>query len=259
MEDLGNVIVNDYIKWIKDNTFIKKMDNTSTKIISPFLDSHNDYINIYASRTQNGQIKLSDGGILYYDLDSYGIRLTQKKKELFDQTLLSYGIKFDQTTKEIYIISEPNAVGKAKHKLIQCLLAINDFFNSTEKNITDLFYYEIYNALMEANIPFNPNITISGKSGYPHRFDFAVGLTRNKPERLVNLIPKPDRKQKAELCLFAFNDLVNAGKKFIGAVLYKGEPTDDFLKAFENYELKAYSWEKEKDTVLELLSNTPAF
>ena len=126
-EELGNVIINDYVKWIRDNTFIKKINGERVKLISPFLDSHNDYINIYAKKLDTGQIKLSDGGILFFDLESYGIKLTDKKQELFDRTLMSYGIQFDANTKEIYCIAEQNAIGKAKHRLIQCLLSINDY------------------------------------------------------------------------------------------------------------------------------------
>jgi len=255
MDDLGNVIINDYVKWVKDNTFIKNIKGTGVKLISPFLDAHNDYINIYAQKLENGHIRLSDGGILYFDLESYGIKLTQKKKELFDKTISSSGVQFSEITKEIYVISEIDSIGKAKHKLIQCLLSINDFFNYTEKNITELFFYEVYKVLVEQEIQFNQEINISGKSGYPHKFDFAIGLTRNKSERLISLIPKPNRKQKAELSLFAFTDLEKAGRKFTGAVLYKGEPSEDFLRAFENYDFKAYSWEDEREQVLELLSN----
>lgn len=254
MEDLGSIIVNDYIRWVKDNTFIKKMNGESVKLISPFLDAHNDYINIYA-RKEHNHIRLSDGGILFFDLESYGIKLTQKKKELFDRTLLGYGVRFDETTKEIYVVAEVEGVGKAKHRLIQCLLSVNDFFNYTERNITELFFYEVYKVLVEKEIQFNQEITIAGKSGFQHKFDFAIGLTKKKSERLVSLIPKPDRKQKAELCLFAFTDLEKTGRKFTGTVLYKGDPTDEFLKAFENYDFKAYSWEEEREEVLELLSN----
>ena len=254
-EDLGNVIMNDYIKWIRDNTFIKKMDGEGVKLVSPFLDSHNDYINIYAKRLDTNQIRLGDGGILFFDLESYGIKLTDKKKELFDRTLLSYGVQFDNATKEIYIIAEQNAIGKAKHRLIQCLLSVNDFFNYTEQNIKELFFYEVYNALLEAEIQFTPEITISGQSSYQHRFEFAVGLTKNKPQRLVSLIPTPNRKQRAESCLFAFTDLQRTGRNFIGTVLYKGEPNENFINAFKNYDFKVFSWEKEKEAVLELLSN----
>jgi hypothetical protein len=255
MEDLGSVIINDYIKWIKDNTFIKKLDGEEVKIISPFLDSHNDYINLYAKRITEDTIRLSDGGILFFDLESYGIKLTEKKKELFDRTLESYSIRFDADSKEIYVVAENASVGKAKHRLIQCLLAINDFFNYTERNISELFFYEVYNAFLESNVQFTPEITISGKSGYQHRFEFAIGITKNKPQRLISLIPNPNRKQRAEACIFAFLDLQRTERKFTGAVIYKGKASDNFINAFKNYDFKVYSWEDEKEGVISLVSN----
>ena len=129
MTDLKDVIMESYLKWIKDSTFLKDLTTGEIKVTSPFLDAHNDYITLYVKRIPEGQIRFTDDGFLFNDLQSYGIIISGKKKQLFDSALVSYGVKFNQETNELYIDTAIENVGKAKHRIIQCLVTLNDFFN----------------------------------------------------------------------------------------------------------------------------------
>jgi hypothetical protein len=253
-EDLKKVIMDSYLGWIRDNTFLKDLKSDVIKINSPFLDAHNDYITLYVKKLKNNEVIFTDSSIFYHDLWSYGIKLEGKKKELFEMALNSYGIKFDEETKEIYTKSDIKNIGRAKHRIIQCLITLNDLFNYTQQNIKDLFFFEVYNALREKEIQFTPNFQLRGSSGYEHRIDFSIGVIRNKEEQLIRLVSDPTQTDVVEKYIFSFVDLANAGRKFEGIIIYKGEPTLTFLDAIKAYKYKNYSWQKQKEDVIEMLN-----
>lgn len=251
--DLKEVIMEKYLSWIKDNTFLKDLTDGTIKIVSPFLDAHNDYLRLYVKRRAENQLRISDGGLFALDLDSYGIELAGKRKEIFDSITHSYGVDFNVVNNEIYVDTDINGIGRAKHRIIQCLANLNDLFNYTTQNIQELFFHDVYNYLLESNVQFNPNIQLRG-AGFEHRFDFAIGMSKNSPEKLIKLVAHPNNKQKAELCLFSFVDLQKTSRKFRGVVIYKGKANDRFLEAFNKYNYSAYSWE-EKEEVIKVLAD----
>ncbi|MEK6878291.1 MAG: DUF1828 domain-containing protein, partial [Nanoarchaeota archaeon] len=133
MKNLKETILEKYLNWIRDNTFMTDLKSGEVKIISPFLDARNDFIQIYVKKLPNDTYRLTDGGFFLKDLDSSGIDFTQKRKELFLFTIQSYGVKFEDKNNidEIFIDSIIKDIGRNKHRLIQCLVTLNDFFNYT--------------------------------------------------------------------------------------------------------------------------------
>ena len=198
-----------YLAWIRDNTFMRDLKGGIVKITSPFLDARNDYIQIYVRQISKETYRLTDGGYLISDLQSYGIELTPKRKELFEFTINSYGIKYNynKDENEIFIDTNIANIGRSKHKLIQCLITLNDFFNYTQQNVKELFFYDVYNIFKKSEVVFNPNVNIAGSGGYYHRFDFAIGMKNERPETLIRLIATPSNKQNVEAYLFSFIDI----------------------------------------------------
>ncbi len=257
-DDLKQNIIESYLNWIRDNTLIKDLKSGIIKIVSPFLDARNDHIQIYARKLPNGVYRLTDGGYLFRDLESYGIDFTPKRQELFDFTLQSYGIKYNtkENVNEIYIDTDLKNIGRSKHKLIQCLITLNDFFNYTQQNVKELFFYDVFDHFKKSGVTFNYNFNIIGKTGYSHKFDFGIGIKAERPEILIKLVATPSNKQIAEATLFAFVDLRNLNRKFKGMIIYQGtEETANkkFLEACKNYEVPAYSWENKEQVVKELI------
>lgn len=71
-------VINDYLKWIKDNTVAKSIEEGKVcSITTPFLDRHNDHLEIYFLKN-DGSFKLTDNG---YTIVSFPfIRTIQKYK-----------------------------------------------------------------------------------------------------------------------------------------------------------------------------------
>ena len=43
-----DTLIESYFKWLKDKTIVKQLSDNWTEITTPYLDRHNDYLQIYA-------------------------------------------------------------------------------------------------------------------------------------------------------------------------------------------------------------------
>ncbi len=75
-----------YHAWLKDKTVLRQIDQW-VEITTPYLDRHNDYIQIYAKKANGGFI-LTDDGYTIDDLEQSGCKLeSQKRQDLLKMTL----------------------------------------------------------------------------------------------------------------------------------------------------------------------------
>ena len=81
-----------YAKWLRSKTSLRDVDGW-VEITTPYLDRHNDYLQIYVRR-QNGSYILTDEGCILDDLKQSGCKLdSPKRAELLQITLNGFGIK----------------------------------------------------------------------------------------------------------------------------------------------------------------------
>jgi len=73
--EIDNLLTN-YIKWLKDKTIVKQIREDWVEITTPYLDRHNDCLQIYAKKTDNGYL-LTDDGYIISDLDNSGCMLPE--------------------------------------------------------------------------------------------------------------------------------------------------------------------------------------
>jgi hypothetical protein len=85
-------LLNDYIAWLKDKTVLRQIDNW-VEITTPYLDRHNDYVQIY-TRKSNGGFILTDDGYTIDDLEQSGCRLeSHRRQDLLRMTLNGFGVQ----------------------------------------------------------------------------------------------------------------------------------------------------------------------
>ncbi len=124
IKDIQNLI-NDYHIWLKDKTVLNQIDQWIV-ITTPYLDRHNDYLQIYVKKT-NGGFLLTDDGYIIDDLKQSGYKLdSQKNQELLQMTLSGFGVKKDGNELQVHASAESFA--SCKHNLVQAMLAVNDMF-----------------------------------------------------------------------------------------------------------------------------------
>ena len=132
-------VISDYLNWIKDNTVVKAADSGEICSIStPFLDRHNDHLEIYVLK-RNNQIKLSDNGYTIADLRISGLEINTPKRESILKTVLNgFGVKLNGND-ELYVEASQQNIGQKKHYLLQAILAVNDMFNLAQETVFSIF------------------------------------------------------------------------------------------------------------------------
>src|ERR1700733_11119683 len=197
-------LLSDYRQWLKDKTTLREVDDTWVEITTPYLDRHNDSLQIYA-RSENGGFVLTDDSYIIHDLETSGCKLdTQKRKDLLKVTLNGFGVKLNEDAIEVQ--ATPENFPLRKHNLIQAMLAVNDLFYLAKPVVGSLFYEDVV-AWLEANeIRYTPKPKFTGTSGHDHLFDFVIPKSgKRQPERIVQAINRPTR-DTAESFIFAWLD-----------------------------------------------------
>ena len=195
-------LLDKHIAWLKTSINLRKIGDW-VEITTPFVDRHNDMLQIYA-RPENGHFILTDDGHTITDLASSGCSLaTPKRQEILNITLNGFGVKMQDD--QLRVTATPENFGPRKHNLIQAMLAVNDLFYLAEPVVKSLFLEDVIAWLDASDIRYTPSVKFSGISGYDQRFDFVIPKSRKAPERILRAITRPSR-STAENLIQAWTD-----------------------------------------------------
>lgn len=254
MIDDVRALLDRYAAWLKDKTSLRQV-NDWVEITTPYLDRHNDYLQIYARR-QNGTFTLTDDGYIIGDLEHSGCKLeSAKRRALLEATLNGFGVHQKGNALEVSASAENFAL--RKHNLVQAMLAVNDLFYLAEPVVTSLFYEDVVAWLDLNEIRYTPKAKFTGKTGYDHLFDFVVPKSRMQPERILQTINRPSR-DTAQALAFAWVDTkeVRPPESRAYAVLndIDHSPTPGVVEALESYSVRPLLWSRRDAAIEELAS-----
>lgn len=186
------VLLDKYWEWLKDKTVLRDIGDW-TEITTPYLDRHNDCVQIYA-RKETAGFTLTDDGYTVIDLEQSGCGLeSPKRQQLLKTTLNGFGVQLHDKAIQVHASSDNFAL--RKHNLIQAMLAVNDLFYLSAPSVASLFYEDVVTWLDVSDIRYTPNVKFTGKTGYDHLFDFVIPKSRKAPERIIRTINRPSRDQ----------------------------------------------------------------
>jgi len=158
-------LLNEYLNWLSDKTMLRQIDKW-VEITTPYLDRHNDYLQIYAKQ-ENGRYLLSDDGYIIQDLIQSGCKLDSKKrKDLLQITLNGFGVQLKDNVLTLY--ATPSNFALQKHNLIQAMLAVNDLFYLAAPVVENLFLEDVTSWLDLHDIRYIHNVKFTGATGYDH-------------------------------------------------------------------------------------------
>ncbi|MDQ2844595.1 MAG: DUF1829 domain-containing protein [Acidobacteriota bacterium] len=246
-------LLSDYRAWLKDKTTLRELDGDWVEITTPYLDRHNDALQIYA-RSENGGYLLTDDSSIIHDLEASGCSLnTGKRQDLLKMTLNGFGVKLSDEALQIRATAESFSL--RKHNLIQAMLAVNDLFFLAKPVVESLFFEDVIAWLDVNDIRYTPKVKFTGISGFDHLFDFVVPKSRKQPERIVQAINRPTR-DNAEAFIYAWSDTreVRPPESNAYAVLNDTEQTisGGVIDAFKNYQIQPVPWSHRAEIVTEL-------
>jgi len=246
-------LLHDYREWLKDKTTLREINGAWVEITTPYLDRHNDMLQIYA-RAENGAYVLTDDSYTVHDLEASGCSLqTDKRQDLLKMTLNGFGVRLNNDALEVH--ATPQNFPLRKHNLIQAMLAVNDLFYLAKPVVESLFYEDVIAWLETNEIRYTPKVKFTGISDYDHLFDFVIPKSRRKPERILQTINRPTR-ETAEAFIYKWTDTreVRPPDSKAYAVLNDVEQQvpGGVLDAFRNYEIRPVPWTQRGEVVSEL-------
>ena len=250
-----NDFIDSYISWLKDNTTGEMIDDNTYEITSPFLDRHNDYIQIYITETDNG-FTITDDGFIIADLELSGLTIntTRRIKEL-DLLLNRFGITRNENN-ALTIKCEKSMFPQKKHALIQAMLATNDLFVMSQTHVESFFAEDVKLFLSDSHLRFSPDVSFVGKSSYVHYYDYLFSASDTQPERLMRLANNLDRVIVGNL-VFTWSDtspLRPEGSKLITLINdLEKKPKDEDVSALKEYSINPLLW-SDKERLLEAVA-----
>lgn len=246
------VRMDEYWKWLKERTRFREVDEW-VEITTPFLDRHNDYLQIYV-RKEGNSYKLSDGGAVIQDLELCGCDLsTEKRKVLLNTVLLGLGVKKEEDG-SLVTSATSSTFPMRKHRLVQAMLSVDDMFFTASPVVKSLFLEDMALWLDGNEIRYTPSVKLTGKSGYDHNFDFVIPRSARYPERILQGINNPN-KSSAELFTFKWMDTIDARPAESNAYVFlndvDGVPSN-VTDAFKSYDIAPVPWSYRDKFLLEL-------
>lgn len=250
-----HLLLDRYWSWLKDQTTLREIDGDWVEISTPFLDRHNDGLQIYA-RQEGSDLLLSDDGYILRDLESSGCKLDSPRRQaLIQLTLRGFGIQLVEDRLEVR--ARPENFAQRKHNLIQAMLGVNDLFYLSKSSIRGLFLEDVQSWMDQSDVRYSPNVQLLGKSGLPHSFHFLINKSRQQPERIIRAINSPDR-SNAESFAFAWIDTREARAKEAKAFAIVNDQENSvapaFLDTLRSYEIEPLLWGKREEFLEKLAS-----
>lgn len=251
IHEIGKLL-DDYRAWLKDKTVLRQVDEW-VEITTPYLDRHNDCIQIYAGK-DNGAFILTDDGYTIGDLEQTGCKLNSaRRQELLRTTLNGFGVQLHDQRLEVH--ASPDNFPLRKHNLIQAMLAVNDLFYLATPTVASLFYEDVAAWLDVHDIRYTPRAKFTGKTGYDHLFHFVIPKSRSQPERIVEAINHPNR-DTAQSVAFSWIDTkeVRPPDSKAYALLNDADQAASSAvnEALRNYDMRPIPWSKRDDVLQEL-------
>jgi hypothetical protein len=245
-------LLDQYWAWLRDKTTLRQVKDW-VEITTPYLDRHNDHIQIYAKRRDGGFV-LTDDGYVLQDLEQSGCKIDSAKRQaLLKMTLNGFGVQLNNQALEVHSSSDNFAL--RKHNLVQSMLAVNDLFYLASPLVASLFYEDVVAWLDLLAIRYTPKVKFTGKSGYDHLFDFVIPKSTAQPERIMKASNRPNR-DTAQAMAFSWIDTreVRPTDSRAYAILNNSEHpvSESVLDAMRNYDVRPVLWSAREQVRQEL-------
>lgn len=235
-------LIDAYVDWLRRGLSVEEIDG-ACELTTPFLDRHNDHLQIYATR-QHGKIVLTDDGYTIADLSLSGADVRSgRRKDLLLSTLNGFGIRLQD--EELVAEASHTNLGQRMHSLIQAMLAVNDMFVLARPRVASIFWDDVEAFLNEHQVRYSSRVKLAGRSGFDHAIDFLIPKSPARPERFVHAIARPER-GRITAYLFGIEDIREVRRDGFEAYAFlndqDSEVGGDVLEALESYEVVPAVW-----------------
>lgn len=174
-----------YLNFLNSFASQVNINNTTTRITTPFLDSDNDLIEIYIEKKDADNYYLTDDGITIADLAMKGVTFDKgsKRLERLNKIVSDYGVSV--TSKEIFTTSNMKDLPLKLYFLSQTIQKVSDLYVLNRPSIIKIFYDDVKSFLDKNDVRYTEDVILMGKSNIATRFDFVIPKSKKAPDRLI--------------------------------------------------------------------------
>lgn len=89
----ASLLAESYVSWLRNSVSAEVLDGDVTELTTPFVDRHNDHLQVYAERQDGDVFVLTDDGYTISELKSSGVENRGRRRETLMSELVSgYGV-----------------------------------------------------------------------------------------------------------------------------------------------------------------------
>ena len=245
-------LTEEYHNWVSESTTLREVENC-VEITTPFLDRHNDMMQIFAT-VSGDEIILSDDGYTIEDLEFCGFNVdTSSRRKLIEQNLNGFGVK--RNGNDLVARATAQDFALCMHNLLQAMIAIDDlYYLATSPNVSR-FDAELVTWLNDSGIHFVAK-KFKGRTGYDVEYKYVIPASGKMPERILMAIDNPDRSSVEQV---AFRWLDTRDVRPRDARLYpilndaQRLSVEKEMDALRSHRIKPVPW-SERESVLDELA-----
>lgn len=239
-----------YIEWLQHNIDQQMISSDLYRMTLPFLDRHNDQIELYIKK-DGDDFTITDDGYTISDLEMSGLNIfsSPKRTQIYKQILNSHGIS-ESDSHELYVTGTLSELALKKHLMAQCMQKIGDLFYLSHPGTKPLFIEDVQSFLDASKIRYVPDISFIGKSKLPSNYDFAIPKSKNAPQRIIKVVNHLTLDYTRSI-LFTWYDISEARKD--ESVLYtfirdtEKKVAPDAISALKEYQIQPVLWSKRNE------------
>lgn len=193
--DATNSFLDYYVAWLRENSSEQVVDDGWVSLTVPFLDRHNDYLQVFVRRDSEGY-HITDDGQTFNDLKHIGCDLTgsPRRREIAERILRLRGLDPHLVQEQAITSVAINGDFPGKlHHVFLSMLALDGLAHVTRPNIVTSFKDDVTKWLTKRHLPFTRPAKYAGSRSTEHVFDYRLDGQRGSPDRILQAIPDPDK------------------------------------------------------------------
>lgn len=244
-----------YINWIRENVYQEKISSGIYRFTLPFLDRHNDQIEVYIEK-DGKDFRITDDRYTVSDLEMSGLNIfsSAKRQKIYNQILNAHGVSETEDHK-LYVTGKMSEIAMKKHLMAQCIQKIGDLFYLAHPNIKSLFLEDVQLYLDQNDIRYVSDVSFIGRSKLPTNYDFAIPKSKNAPQRIIKVVNNLTIEYTRSI-IFTWSDISEArtdeSQLYTFIQDFEKRIASDALTAFEEYDIKPILWSN-RDKATKLL------
>lgn len=178
MDNLCNNAISAYINTLNKH-FECVQTETGCLLITPFLRSDNEYIEIELIVQPSGDIVLTDNADAIAFLETHGLNINRSRD--MKRQLVSIQRRFNVNIEndEIYITTNMDSLGESIDALVNTIQDVSYLIYKKIRRGVVSFYDEVEKFLIKNEVRYDPQFPVQGASSL-HAFRFHLNGTRNK-------------------------------------------------------------------------------